>query len=75
MEKGGKKKQFIASQTSETPVSGGKGWQFCASVFSKTKNLDAKTQESKEKPAYQNTGNRDFGGTTFNSEIKKSSLV
>ena len=57
-----RKKQCIASQTGKTPVSGGKGWQFFASVFSKTKNLDAKPQESKEKPAYQNTGNRDFGG-------------
>ena len=62
MENGGKEKQFFASQTSQVPVSGGKGWQFYASVFSKTKNLDAKPQESKEKPAYQNTGNRDFGG-------------
>ena len=62
MENGGKEKQFIASKISETSVSGGKGWQFCASVFSKTKNLDANPQESKEKPAYQNTGNRDFGG-------------
>ena len=61
-ENGGKEKQFFASQTSKTPVSGGKGWQIYASFFSKTKNLDAKTQESKEKPASQNTGNRDFGG-------------
>ena len=51
MEFGGKNKQFIASKTSETPVSGGKGWQFYASVFSKTKNLDANLQESKEKSA------------------------
>ena len=62
MENGGKEKQFIASQTSQVPVSGGKGWQFYASVFSKTKNLDAKAKNQKEKPAYQNTGNRDFGG-------------
>ena len=62
MEFGSKKKQCIASKTSETPVSGGKGWQFFASVFSKTKNLDAKTKNQKRKPAYQNTGNRDFGG-------------
>ena len=62
MEFGSKEKQCIASKTSKTPVYGGKGWQFCASVFSKTKNLDANPQESKEDPAYQNTGNRDFGG-------------
>ena len=55
MENGGKEKQFFASQTSETPVSGGKGWQIYASVFSKTKNLDAKPQESKEKPASRKT--------------------
>jgi len=51
MENGGKEKQFFASQTSQVPVSGGKGWQIYASVFSKTKNLDANPQESKEKSA------------------------
>ena len=65
MENGGKEKQFYASKSSETPVSGGKGWQFYASVFSKTKNLDANPQESKQKPAYQNTGNSDFGGKNY----------
>jgi hypothetical protein len=56
MEKGGKEKQFIASQTGETPVSGGKGWQFYATCFAnnnengckdpriKGKNLHTKTQ-------------------------------
>ena len=44
MEFGSKKKQCIASKTSETPVSGGKGWQFYASIFFKTKILDAKTK-------------------------------
>ena len=73
MENGGKEKQCFASKTSETPVSGGKGCQFCASVFSKTKNLDAKPQESKEKPAYQNTGNRDFGGKSSDSEVRETS--
>ena len=29
----GKKKQFFASQTSQDPVSGGKGWQIYASIF------------------------------------------
>jgi len=56
-ENGGKKKQCIASQTSKTPVSGGKGWQIYASVFSKTKNLDAKPKNQKQKPAYQNAEN------------------
>ena len=55
MEFGGKNKQFIASKTSETPVSGGKGWQFFASIFSKTKILDAKTQNQKQKPASRKT--------------------
>ena len=55
MEKGGKEKQFIASQTSETPVSGGKGWQIYASVFSKTKILDAKTKNQRKKPASRKT--------------------
>ena len=71
MEFGSKKKQCIASKTGKTPVSGGKGCQFFASVFSKTKILDAKTKNQRQKPAYQNTGKSDFGGTTFNSEINK----
>ena len=71
MENGGKEKQCFASKTSEAPVSGGKGWQFCASIFSKTKNLDAKTKNQRQDPAYQNTGNKDFGGTTFKFGDKK----
>ena len=51
MENGGKEKQCIASQTSETPVSGGIGWQIYASVFSKTKILDAKPKNQRQDPA------------------------
>jgi len=35
MEFGGKEKQFIASQTSQVPVSGGKDWQIYATCFAK----------------------------------------
>ena len=55
MENGGKEKQFFASQTSKTPISGSKGWQFYASIYFKTMILDAKTQESKENPASRKT--------------------
>ena len=75
MENGGKEKQFFASQTGKTPVSGGKGWQFFASIFSKTKNLDANPQGSKQKPASQNTGNRDFGGKSPDSEVRQTSTT
>jgi len=61
MENGGKKKQFFASKTSIISISGGKGWQFYASVFSKTMILDAKNKNRKQKPAYQNTGKPDSG--------------
>ena len=72
MENGGKEKQFFASQTSQVPVSGGKGWQFYATCFAKNNENGCKDQESKAKLAYQNTGNRDCGGKTFNSEIKRA---
>ena len=55
MEFGSKKKQCIASKTSETPVSGGKGWQFYASIFFKTKILDAKTKNQRQYPASRKT--------------------
>ena len=74
-ENGGEEKQFFASQTSQVPVSGGKGWQIYASVFSKTKNLDAKTKNQRKKPAYQNTGNRDFGGKSSDSEVRQTSTT
>jgi len=42
MENGGKEKQFFASQTSQVPVSGGKGWQFYATCFAKN-NVSVKS--------------------------------
>ena len=53
MEFGGKENQFIASQTSQYPVSGGKGWQFYASVFSINKESGCKDQESKARSCIQ----------------------
>jgi hypothetical protein len=48
-ENGGKEIQFIASQTSQDPVSGGKGWQFYATCFAKNNENGCKDKESKEK--------------------------
>ena len=52
-----------------------KAGSFVHPFFPKTKNLDAKTQESKEKPASQNTGNRDFGGKASDSEVRRTSAT
>jgi len=49
MENGGKNKQFFASQTSQVPVSGGKGWQFYATCFAKNNENGCNDQESKAK--------------------------
>jgi hypothetical protein len=49
MEFGGKEKQFFASQTSQVPVSGGKGWQFYATHFAKNNENGCKTKETKAK--------------------------
>ena len=49
MEKGGKEKQFFASQTSETPVSGGKGWHIYATHFAKNNENGCKDPRIKGK--------------------------
>ena len=78
MENGGKENQFIASQTSTISVSGGKGWQFYASVFSKTKNLDAKTKNQRKNciPKHREQGFWwqvfRFRGETYRRTLHKS---
>ena len=49
MENGGKEKQFFASQTSQVPVSGGKGWQFYATCFAKNNENGCKPPRIKGK--------------------------
>jgi hypothetical protein len=49
MENGGKEKQFIASQTRQDPVSGGKGWQFYATYFDKNNENGCKDPRIKGK--------------------------
>jgi len=39
-----------------------KAGSFMPPVLPRTSKMDAKAKNQKEKPAYQNTGNRDFGG-------------
>jgi len=55
MENGGKEKQFFASQTSQVPVFGGKGWQFYASHFDKNNENGCKTPKSKAKTCIPNS--------------------
>ena len=74
MESGSKKTRVIASQTSETPVSGGKGWQIYASCFDKNKESGCKTMKSRVKLCIQNKRNLNYGGQTFQSQREHSNL-